>query len=362
MRPGHLDQPLLVLRWAIALILSLAAFPQAARADIVVAGVWALRGGSTVQAVELAIDKINEGGGLLGEKVRLVSFDEGCSDLQGAAVAQLVLTAHPSLVIGHECSGPAIAAAPIYAAAGVVQIAPNATAPKLTEMGIGSVFRLIGRDDRQGAEAADKIARTWPHARIAVIEDGTLYGTGLADIVGQELRGKGIDSVATYTLTHDHAGILGAIKRDKVELIYFACNFTSDAFMFMRRLGKVPGLTILASDTATDLGDWRQRFGIDISLLYTSYWDPFVSPAAKALQAESQAKGVLFTSRAVRAYSVVELWADAVRRAGSVDAARVAEALHIGRFQTVIGEVVFDAQGDVEGPPAQWVWHRLGGS
>jgi branched-chain amino acid transport system substrate-binding protein len=83
-------------------------------------------------------------------------------------------------------------------------------------------------------------------------------------------------------------------------------------------------------------------------------------PGVQALIAEGRAKGVTFTARSLRAYVAIELWAEAVRRAGSIDAARVSEVLHQGRFDTALGEVVFDAKGDIKGAPAEWSWHRLG--
>jgi len=346
-----------------ALALCLAALAGPVRAEIVVASVWTLQSSLNRQALDLAIEKINAGGGLLGQTVRLVSFDEGCNDEQGALVARMVLRQSPSLVVGHQCSGPAITAAPTYAAAGVVQIAPNATSPRLTEMGIATVFRLVGRDDRQGAAAADRIAREWPKARIGLIEDDSVYGTALAASVRRELDRVGIDAVDSFPIrvrSRRSAEILAAVRRDNLNLVYFACNYSQDIGMLVRGLAAIPGLTILAGDAAIDLGDSVSRYLVDIPFYYTFFPDLSASPKVRALFAEGQARGVAFTDRTLRAYVAIELWAEAVRRAGSLDAARVAEVLHRDRFDTELGEVSFDAKGDVRGAPAEWAWRRLG--
>jgi branched-chain amino acid transport system substrate-binding protein len=99
------------LRAALVLAL-LAALP--ARAEIVVALVWDLHGDGATPGVELAVEQINQSGGLLGQKLRLVEFDDGCQEKQTLMVARLVADRHPALVVGHGCSGSTVAAAPLY--------------------------------------------------------------------------------------------------------------------------------------------------------------------------------------------------------------------------------------------------------
>ena len=170
------------MRCSIALLavsLCLGWTPAMARAEIAVgianplSGPYAASGARNLLAVMAAIEQVNADGGVLGEELVLVTADDQCGMQEAVDAAETLVTAGVSMVVGHLCSHSSLLAAAIYDMAGVVMISPDSTHPRLTEENRPNVFRLTGRDDAQGREAARLIADRWPEQRIAIVHDGT---------------------------------------------------------------------------------------------------------------------------------------------------------------------------------------------
>ena len=348
---------------AALLVALLAALP--AHAEILVALAWDLHGNGATQGVELAIEQINQSGGLLGQTLRLDEFDDGCQEKQTSMVAKLVADRHPALVVGHGCSASTIAAAPIYDKSGTILIAPAATHTKLTEMGLGAVFRLTGRDDRQAEAAAALIARRWPHSRIAVLDDRSVYGKGLTDLLRSELAERGIPVALTETFqprVADHAGTIAKLRGDGIKIVYVAAAWSQDVGTILHELqaARLP-VTLLAGDSANYIGSWTNGDVQTTPLLYTFLTDPLQNPAAGPLLALAKARGITLNRVSVQAYAGIEAWADAVRQVGTVEASSVARILHEQTFKTVMGEIAFDSKGDLRPPASDWVWYQWHG-
>lgn len=134
------------------------------------------------QAVEFAIDERNAAGGLAGTKVVGVAIDDKADAEAGKAVARAFCDDPAVLgVVGHVNSGVAIATGQVYADCGLAVITPMASNPKVTESGFATLFRLTNRDDRKGPGLARYLIEKMGKKRALVIDDGTPYGTGLAD-------------------------------------------------------------------------------------------------------------------------------------------------------------------------------------
>ncbi len=145
-------------------------------------------------AVELAVAERNAAGGILGARVVVVAADDQADNQRGGAIAKQFCDDVAILgVVGHVNSGVTIAAAPVYAACGLAMITPMSSSPGVTEQGLANVFRLTNRDDRKGPGLA-----RWLFAkgkrRAIVLDDGTVYGRGLADgfVKGLEAAGGSI--------------------------------------------------------------------------------------------------------------------------------------------------------------------------
>jgi branched-chain amino acid transport system substrate-binding protein len=138
------------------------------------------------------------------------------------AAEQLVSEA-VAVAFGATCSGAAIAASKIYGHAGILMIEAGATNPRLTEEGDGHVFRVVGRDDRQGAIAGDYLASRWDDGQIAIVHDGSAYGRGLAEEVKKRLNQRGVSEAlfATYQPEAlDYSVLLDQLRTASIEVLY----------------------------------------------------------------------------------------------------------------------------------------------
>jgi len=337
---------------------------QDAKADIEIAVIRALSGSGasdSTRDMEFTLAAINNAGGVLGQKLRVAFFDDGCDADQGAAAAHLALGQHPSLIIGPECSASSIRAAPIYADAHVIEITTAATGDELTAMKLKTVFRMIGRSSQQGEAAASLIEHRWPHARIAVIDDHEPFGLGLASSVRQALAVRKHPITLNRSFAMDaltYSDIISALARNKIDVVYIA-GYSEDIGVFLHEM-RSAGLTaqVLTGDPGADAKVGLVAGAATEGMLTTASRNPMQYPAVRAVIAEAHAKGFDMTPFAAVTCAALQVWVDAVRQAQSLDADKVADALHNGRFDTVLGKVGFDANGDVIGERGEWVWYR----
>ena len=151
---------------------------------------------------ELAVDDLNAKGGVLGEQVQLISVDDACDTEQAGVAAQKLISDGVTFVVGHVCSGAAIAAAPIYEAAGVIVMSASATNPKLTEEGRANVFRVVGRDDQQGIIGGDYLAEHWRDEEDRHPARRQAYGAGIAAETRKQLSKRGISEGSCTSRSH----------------------------------------------------------------------------------------------------------------------------------------------------------------
>jgi branched-chain amino acid transport system substrate-binding protein len=263
-------------------------------------------------------------------------------------------------VIGHACSHSSLLAAGIYETADVLMITASSTHPRLTEEGRQNVFRLFGRDDRQGELAGDFLAEHWDGHHVAILHDGSTYGEGLAYEARRQLRARG-ETEAIYDTyrpgANDYAALVARLQRAGIDALYIG-GYGPDAGRILR--------------TAREQGLRLQLVGGD-GLGMDEFWTiagtagegtifsgrPAVPgrPEAAALLARFRARGLGSRTFGLGAYAAVQVWAQAVERAGSLELRDVAGTLRRGRFETVVGRVAFDAKGDLVDAAWQWkVW------
>jgi branched-chain amino acid transport system substrate-binding protein len=121
------------------------------------------------RGTELAVADLNAKGGVLGQSVELIVGDDFCDPDQAVALARKLISDGVAFVAGHWCSHSAIPASKAYEEAEILMIAPGAISSKLTEEGGPNVFRVCGRDDRQGTKVADYLADHWAGKKIAIV-------------------------------------------------------------------------------------------------------------------------------------------------------------------------------------------------
>ena len=210
-------------------------------------GPLAASGQDAVNGVQMALNQLNaEHARIGGKSVRWAMDAEDDQGLptQATLVAQKLVDEGVSGVVGHQTSGCTFPAARIYARAGIPQITPSSTSPKITEQGYKTFFRLIANDNALGAGLA-KYAHDALHVqRVAVVDDRTAYGQGLADVFSAKAKKLGMDVVdREYTddKATDFSAILTRIKADHPQVIFYGGMY-SQAGPLVRQMRQI-GIT-----------------------------------------------------------------------------------------------------------------------
>jgi branched-chain amino acid transport system substrate-binding protein len=326
-------------------------------------GAFAATGSRYRTAVELAVEDLNRQGGVLGRTVKVVAADDVCGVDQAVTAAQQLVDAGAGFVVGHLCSHSSLMAAAVYEAAGVVMMTPSSSHPRLTEEGRGNIFRLSGRDDQQGRMAGNFLAERWPERRIAILHDGSTYGEGLAAQTRQRLRQRGAVETLYDVFTpgqQDYAALAGRLQRAGIELLYIGGYGADAARILLALRARDDGLQLVGGQALGMDEFWAITGQAGNGTLFTARQNLVASPESEAIMARFRARGLGERPLGVGGYAAVQVWAQAVERAGTFDPAAVARMLHRGRFDSVLGRVAFDAKGDLEGATWQWQMWRDG--
>lgn len=233
-----------------ALITALGASAQAAEQRVLIgvavplSGPLAASGQDAVNGVQMALNQLNAEHARIGGKPVLWAMD--AEDDQGlptqaTLVAQKLVDEGVSGVVGHQTSGCTFPAARIYSQAGIPQITPSSTAPKIAEQGYATFFRMIANDNALGAGLAEYAHNTLKVKRVAVIDDRTAYGQGLADVFAATAKKLGMTVVArefTDDKASDFSAILTRIKGDSPRVIFYGGMY-SQAGPLVRQMRQV---------------------------------------------------------------------------------------------------------------------------
>src|SRR5215510_10606079 len=175
----------------------------------------------------LAIEQANAAGIKIDgkdAKFVLVAEDDQADPKVGTTVAQKLVDAKVAGVVGHLNSGVSIPSSDIYNKAGIPVITGSATNPKLTEQGFKVTFRTVGRDDQQGPAIAGYLAATAKPKTVAVIDDATAYGAGIADEVEKTLKAAGVKVLPREKgtdKTTDWKAVLTKLKGRKPDAVFY---------------------------------------------------------------------------------------------------------------------------------------------
>ncbi len=310
-----------------------------------------------------AFDHLNDEGGLLGEEIVVTSVDDACEPEQTKAAARQLVSEGVIFVVGHVCSSASLAASKIYEEAGIIMISPASTNPKVTDDGGPNVFRVIGRDDQQGAIAGDYLADKYAKSKIAILHDGQTYGLGLAEFTKRQLNERGVteDIFDSYAPEQtDYKSLVDKLVDAKIEVLYVGGYQGDIGIIILQAKKKIPNLKLISGDSLVS-GDFTIiageagvgtyfTFGPDIRL------KPEAATVTAAFRDEEDYEPAGFT---LYSYGAVQAWAQAVQQAGSLQPDAVIDALKAGSFDTALGKIGFDEKGDVTGLSA-FVWYVVG--
>jgi branched-chain amino acid transport system substrate-binding protein len=291
----------------------------------------------------------------------MIIGDDACNGEQAVALANKFVSDGVVFVAGHVCSEASIAASPVYAAAGTLMISPVSTNPTLTERGLSNVFRVVGRDDVQGVMAGNYLADHWGDRQIAILHDGTTYVKGLADETRNQLNARGVAERLYEQVKQgavDYGDLIDRIESAGIDVVYFPGR-DPEVGLFIRQ-ARNRGLKfqlVTGDNNVTESFKMIAGEAAEGTLL-TSYPDPRDNPEAAELVAELRERQFPPDLPPLYLYATIQVWAQAVERAGTFEVGAVSKVLRDDEFDTVLGRIGFDDKGDVTGyePFVWYVW------
>ena len=300
-------------------------------------------------------------------KFELMGEDDQADGKQATTIAQRFVDAKVNGVIGHLNSGATIPASKTYSDAGIPQISPSATSPKYTEQGFKTAYRVMANDAKQGPALAQFALNTLKAKSIAIIDDRTSYGQGLADQFETAVKSGGASVVArefTNDKATDFAAILTKVKSKKPDIVFFGGMDPQAGPMAqqMKKLGIKVRLLMgdggcttefpkLAGDAAE--GHYCSLPGVPLEKM----------PGGTAFKDRYQArfKDVQIQLYAPYAFDATNVMIDAMKRANSVEPARYLAELPKTNFAGITGQIQFDDKGDIKDGQVTMYQFKAGG-
>jgi branched-chain amino acid transport system substrate-binding protein len=335
-------------------------------------GSGAHQGKDIENGARMAIEELNaKGAAIGGKKVTWVlqPEDDGADPKMGTAAAQKLVDAGAVAVVGHLNSGTTVPASKIYQSAGIPQISPAATTPLYTHQGYKTAFRVVANDGLVGRTLATYSIKTLHAKKIAVIDDRTAFGQGLADEFVKGVKAAGGAEVVSRQFTTDKAtdfnAILTQIRARKPDVVFYGGMdaVAGPLLKQMKALGLgarlVSGDGICSEKLPELAGD---ALGEDkvICAVAGGVTGP-EEAAANAFEARYRQRYKMpLQTYAPYAYDAVMVFAAAMQKAGSSQPAKFLPALAAIQHQGVTGAIAFDAKGDLRNAAMTLYTYRQG--
>jgi branched-chain amino acid transport system substrate-binding protein len=304
----------------------------------------------------LALDEINSAGLTLGGKkvvLELRSEDDAADPKTATTVAQKLADEKVAGVIGHLNSGATIPASKIYFDNGIPEISPSATAVAYTASGFKTAFRIMTNDAQQGSVLGNCAVTKLGAKRIAIIDDRTAYGQGLADEVEKAVKAAGGEVVAreyTSDRSTDFMAILTSIKGKSPDLIFFG-GMDPQAAPMIRQIKQLGIKAQFLGGDGVETPKFLELAGADAEGVVASNPGlPLAAmPGGSEFKAKFEAKYGEIQNYAPYAYDAMYVLIDAMKRADSSDPAKYLAELPKTDYQGVTGRIRFDSKGDTTG-------------
>ncbi len=353
-----MNMPIPHLRMAATLV-GLLTIPATLHADTTFAVVGAMSGSFTKignefkQGARGAVEHINGSGGVLGKRLSFIVRDDECDPAKAIEIAEEIVQKKIPFVMGHLCSDASIAASGIYEKAGTIQISPSSTNPKYTERGLKYVFRTTGRDDMQGFVIAEHIVRNFKTKRLGIVFERTDYSKGVASVTKEFLNKGGIQELFYLEAPkkpYDFSPLFQQIKTHKVNVLLFPG--LPGPVMELARQIKAAGIKIrlIGSDSFSGITITKENRRDFDGIQFSFPPDPADDRRNKAITKRYKNEGYKPEAFTFYTYGAVQVWAQAVKKAGTMNAEAVSTALRSRKFKTVLGEISFDQKGDISNP------------
>lgn len=323
-------------------------------------GSQANTGQTVAGGVKLLAEEVNRSGGLLGYKIKVVMLDDEANSDVAATVAQKVKEAVERGdkvlgVIGHPNSGQTAAAMDIYKDLPIIVITPTASEVNLTKVGYRNFFRINANNDVQATAGAEYLVKTLGAKKVAVLYNDDPYGVDLSKLITTQLTGLGAQvglSLQVKVEQNRFPNEVKSIADAGVDAIYYAgyeveCPYlradlrdaSLDKLTFMASDGCFLASTIDNSDGAAE-GMYVTGFAPSPKSAVDQNW-------IQAYQAVDYRNPDTYS---INGYSAMQVLVDGVRKAGTMSSDKVADAIRGLNIKTALGDVQYEADGDLRNP------------
>ena len=326
-----------------------------------VSGAQAHYGKDNENGARMAIDDLNKKGVTIGGKkvkLELVAEDDAADPKQGTAAAQKLCDAKVNGVVGHLNSGTTIPASTVYNQCGIPHVTPSATNPKLTQQGYKTTFRMLANDNALGAGLALHAANNLQLKKVAVIDDRTAYGQGVAEVFKKTAQQKGIqvvDEQFTTDKATDFMAILTAIKSKAPDGVFYGGMDPQAGPMLrqMEQLGmsnvKFFGGDGICTAKLAELSGGAKTLGNVVCAEGGASLDKM--PGGKAWKADYDKRYPnQFQVYSPYTYDAVHVLVSAMQAANSADPKVYLPKLAAVSYQGVTAKVAFEKDGELKDP------------
>jgi branched-chain amino acid transport system substrate-binding protein len=320
-------------------------------------GFQANTGQTVAGGVRLMAEQLNRSGGLLGYKVKVVALDDEADSDVAAGVAEQIKEAVARGdriigVIGHPNSGQTAAAMDVYKDLAIIVITPTASEVALTQQGYRNFFRVNAANDLQAKTGADYLVNQLGAKKVAVLYNDDTYGLDLGKLVAAELKKLGAEVAMSQQVKVEQNRFpdeVAEIKGSGADAIYYAGYEVECPYLRadLRDAG-LDKLTFMASDGCFLAATIDNSDGAAEGMYVTGF-----APSPKTAVDQAWVQGYQAVeyrnpdTYSVNGYSAMQVLAEGVKKAGTLDAARVADAIRKLNIKTPLGEVQYLDNGDL---------------
>jgi branched-chain amino acid transport system substrate-binding protein len=318
---------------------------------------WQADGGQTVVGgVRLMAERLNASGGLLGYQVKVLAMDDEADSDVAVQVAEEIRQAAQEGeriigVVGHYNSGQSLAAMEIYKDLPLIVVTPTASDVSLTQKGYSNFFRVNATDAAQGPVDARFLVQELGARRIALVHADNEYGRGLRDQMLAALQGLGVEPIVVIEIREaapTQAQAVQQIKAVQPDAVFLA-GYETEGYILLPELREA-GVTVpfMAGDGCF-LYEFIDGAGPAAEGAYVSGITPDhrVTTDPKWWKEYQELEARNPGTYSIAGYSAMEVIAEGVKKAGTLSARQVAEAIRNLDFQSLVGHIAYNAAGDL---------------
>jgi branched-chain amino acid transport system substrate-binding protein len=308
-------------------------------------------GAQTIKPVQVGVHELNAAGGLMGIPVELAVADDQCEPGLALNVAKRQVEQDKiNFIIGPVCPDAAMAAAQIYAQAGVIQFLPTMTVAKvgLTGAKPDNIFSMVATDEQEAQALGAYVAREQMGKKLTVVYTDAFYNSGIVQRMKDALPDQMKASVRFEPLldiTGVYDRLADKLQRDPPDVIYMTLDNARLVELVEKLRKRAVKALLIGGQHMLSYNFWLGARAVAEGIhIIAPIGSPTTPELPKTIGLLRQA-GVIPDLVALNSYATVQIWSEAVRRAGGGDSRKVIEALRSGEFQTAVGPVAFDRQG-----------------